>query len=261
VPADTNNASVASAEHMRPGRALGGEHMAPALGAGHVHVWAIPLDAADPSDQSLSPAEVARARRFRFAIDRNRFVESHAATRAILGAYLDIEPRDIAIQADAVGKPRLDPKRHPRAPSFNLSHSRDLAVLALSHSAIGVDLEFERSLPDPDGVVRRFFSREESAAYFALPHALRPCAFAAAWTLKEAYLKACGEGLRRRLDSFSVTMRPDLPPRLLAVPGRPREVKRWRLLRFQLRLGYVGAVAVAGRTTRLREWSWNGALQ
>jgi 4'-phosphopantetheinyl transferase len=237
----------------------------PALGAGDVHVWTVPLDEihGDLSRliRPLSGAEVAQARRFRFQLDRDRFTKSHAVTRAILGAYLGVSPAQVAIRADGAGKPRLDAQRHPKALCFNLAHSHGLAVLAVSRSEIGIDLEFQRSPADPDAVVRRYFSREESAAYFALPRTLRHRAFFAAWTLKEAYLKACGDGLRRRLDSFSVTMQPEEPPRLLAVSDGPREVRRWRLLRLAPRVGYVGAVAVARRAARLREWTWHGELQ
>ncbi len=246
---------------MRPQRAGRGDRVDPALGAGEVHVWTISLKGVRFPVDGLSPAEVARARRFRFPIDRDRFVRAHAAARAILGAYLDVGPGEVAIQVDAAGKPRLDPRRHAKGLRFNLAHSHGLAVLALSRAELGVDLELRRSLPDSDAVVRRYFSRAEAAAYFALPRRLRSGAFLAAWTLKEAYLKACGAGFRRPLDSFSVTMRPDLPPRLLTVPGRPGEAARWRLLRLTPRADYIGAVVVARRTVRLREWAWSGALQ
>ncbi len=249
---------------MGPDRAIRGKGLGLGLDPRDVHAWSIPLDGPDDtgfSSGALSAEERARASRFRFPIDRRRFARAHLAARAILGVYLGVEPAGVVIEVDGAGKPRLDPQRHPMALRFNLSHSHGLAVLGVSHSEIGIDLEFQRSPPDSDAVVRRYFSREESATYFALPRALRPRAFFAAWTLKEAYLKACGDGLRRRLDSFSVTMRPDEPPRLLTVADRPGEVTRWRLLRLAPRAGYVGAVAVARRTARLRERAWGGGLQ
>lgn len=247
---------------MGPDKAIRGTGLE--LGPRDVHAWSIPLDGPDDAgfaSGALSAEERARACRFRFPGDRRRFARAHAAARAILGAYLGVEPADVAIVVDEAGKPRLDPQRHPRALRFNLAHSHGLAVFAVSDSEIGIDLEFQRSSPDSDAVVRRYFSRDESATYFAIPRALRPRAFFAAWTLKEAYLKGCGDGLRRRLDSFSVTMRPEEPPRLLTVPDRPGEVTRWRLLRLAPRAGYVGAVAVAQRTARLREWAWGRGLQ
>jgi 4'-phosphopantetheinyl transferase len=247
---------------MRPHRAFRGKRHAPPLAAGEVHVWTIPLDriGGEPPSGALSAAEAARARRFRFPADRDRFARSHAAARAILGTYLGLAPAAIAICVSRSGKPRLDPRRHPGL-RFNLAHSHALAVLAVSRAEIGVDVEFRRPAPDPDALVRRFFSDAESAAYFALPRRLRPRAFLAAWTLKEAYLKGCGDGLRRRLDSFSVTMRPDAPPRLLDAAGRPGDARRWRLLRLAPRRGYVGAVAVAGRNVRLRERAWTKGRQ
>lgn len=235
------------------------------LVSGEVHVWTIRLDrmpaGARAFASTLSAEECARARRLKFPADRSRFVRSHTAARAILGAYLNVAPQDVAFEVDAAGKPRLDPRRHRATPHFSLSHSRDLAVLAVARCKVGVDVEHVRFRRDFDAVVHRYFSPEESSAYFALRSEARPRAFFAAWTLKEAYLKACGDGLSRRLDRFSVTVRLDEPARLLAAHDRPGDENRWRLLRLAPTDNYVGAVAAAASTVRLRERAWPGNLQ
>jgi 4'-phosphopantetheinyl transferase len=245
---------------MRSPSAALSHRPAPRLAPGEVHVWSVALDRHDADDPvlaaTLAPEETVRAARLRFARDRRRFVIAHAATRAILGAYLGAAPQAVAIAADRRGKPRLDPARHPRAPRFNLAHSEDLALVAVSAREVGVDVEAERRSLDAEALVRRYFSPAENESYFTLPPEARRAAFVAAWTAKEAYLKGCGDGLARGLASFSVSLCPAGPARLLAVPGRRGHASRWRLVRLRCHPGYVGALAVAGPITALRERTW-----
>ena len=85
-------------------------------------------------------------------------------------------------------------------PSFNLSHSEDLAVLAVTDGApVGIDLE--RIRPVVDGFAKHAFAPEEQAALQALPsHSVEAAVFAC-WTRREAYVKATGAGLSQRAAS------------------------------------------------------------
>ena len=232
------------------------------LGRDEVHVWTISLDQVRVSAgrliRTLSARERNHAQRLRRIIDRWRYVRSHAAAREILGGYLGVAPSKVAIHIDELGKPRIDSRRHSTTPSFSLSHSGDVALLAVGRCNVGIDVERESSMVDCDAVVRCYFSPAEAAAYFSLPSQSRPRAFFAAWTLKEAYLKACGDGLSRRLDSFTVTMRPELPPRLHVEDGQRGAQARYRLMRLSPAYGYVASMAVAARKVRVRERSWIG---
>src|SRR5579872_3558840 len=63
--------------------------------ATEVHVWRLDLTA-HGTDSALWPlldeGERARACRFRFAIDRQRFIVAHGQVRCVLGWYLDAPP-------------------------------------------------------------------------------------------------------------------------------------------------------------------------
>jgi 4'-phosphopantetheinyl transferase len=215
---------------------------------GDVHVWTVPLDVASWGDHltegGLDVHEVARASRFHFAADRRRFVVSHAATRAILARYLGVAPGALFMRGADGGKPALDPARHGAGLRFNVSHSGEVAVVAVGDREVGVDVEHVRPLPDLDALVARWFSRPERRAFEALLPAARVAAFFACWTLKEAYLKGCGDGLARALDGFTTTVPPDEVPRLTHVGDRAGDEARWALRRLVLPPGYVGAVAV-----------------
>ena len=95
------------------------------------------------------------------------------------------------------GKPFL-----PEYPGFHfsLAHSGAWAVCAVSEYPLGVDIEQVRELRR--GIAERFFSPEECA----LLEGGGDAAFFALWTLKEAAVKASGEGLARGLSHARVTM-------------------------------------------------------
>lgn len=214
---------------------------------GHVDVWIVVPDDVSRDVRAvddLAPDEVERARRLAFEADRRRFVGSRIALRRILAGCLGVAPRKIELRAAPFGKPHLDPELHGSALRFNVSHSGDLALVAVGREVeVGVDVELRRPTPDLEGLAGRHFSPGERAAIAALPPARRLEAFFDYWTLKEAYLKACGDGLNRRLDAFDVALDHDLPPRLLEVRDRPGDEQRWTLARLRPAAGYAAALA------------------
>ncbi|MNT50682.1 4'-phosphopantetheinyl transferase psf-1 [compost metagenome] len=96
--------------------------------------------------------------------------------------------------------------------SFNVAHSGDLALFALTvGSPVGVDVEHVREIPEAQAIVEHHFSVHERAQMLALPPQERPLSFFLAWTRKEAILKACGKGLSVPLSEFSVSVVPGEP--------------------------------------------------
>ena len=234
-----------------------------ALCAWDVDVWQVRLHGADKDDEAhvvdLCEAERQRAKRFRFAADRRRFVGSHKALRGILATYLGAPPATLVFGQGVHGKPFLLAPAHARSLRYSLSHSGDFALVAVSRGReVGIDVERTRPIKDLSGVVDRFFSPAERHALDRVPPDDRQRAFLAAWVLKEAYLKASGEGLLRSLDAFDVTIS-EAEPRLLEVRDRAGDAARWSLRRLALGEGLVAALAVEGNGWRLRQWRWPGS--
>lgn len=230
------------------------------LSADAVHVWRILLDqpagAVAALESVLTAGERKRAAGFYRQRDQARFVVGRGLLRVILGRYLDVAPAGLRFSANEHGKPFLLGDVEETV-SFNLSHSADLALVAVTLGrAIGVDVERVREDVDHERLARRFFSPAEVAQLDCLPEEARVRAFFHGWACKEAYIKGQGVGISLGLHNFDVTMAPEEPARLLATRPDAAEAPRWRLLALQPAPGYAGAVAVRGHDWRLVCWSW-----
>lgn len=146
---------------------------------------------------TLSADEVARGRRFAFEGLQRRHLASHVALRAVLAQHTGLPAAALAFGAGPFGKPFL---QAPAACVFNMSHSDDVAVIAVAPGApagteIGVDVEVLRPMRDAIALAERNFTAAEQHALRAAPSGQRDLAFMRGWTRKEACLKAIGSGL------------------------------------------------------------------
>jgi 4'-phosphopantetheinyl transferase len=154
-------------------------------------VWLVATDLADPDVVALSAvldeSERRRAAALSFPDDRRRYTVAHAATRIIVARALGVPPTGVRWRAGRHGKPHLVDAQL----QVNLSHSGDLAMLALSAvRPVGVDVQ--RLIPDRDAteLAARYFPAEE-ARFVAVGR--RPAdRFARLWVRKEACVKAAG---------------------------------------------------------------------
>lgn len=221
-----------------------------------VHVWTVPLNASPDCysrlQRTLSDDEVARAARFRFERDANRFVAARGVLRTLLACYLEAHPAQLHFEYGPKGKPALSATSAHRL-QFNLAHSADLVICAFTQrTRMGVDVEQSRAVDDAEDLSRRFFAAAEHADLMSLPAELRSQAFLACWTRKEAFVKALGDGLSLPLQSFRVSLLPGMPAALLDVDPDVETGRQWFLYDFQPLPGFVAAVAAEGRARPLR---------
>src|SRR5262249_39587526 len=223
-------------------------------GKGEIHVWEfcpeMPKSRHEEITALLSPDECERAARFHFERDRLRFSATRARTRAILGAYLQSDPRELQFKYSAREKPSL--ANGSADIRFNVSHSGDQAIVAVTLGReIGVDIEQIRSNIECEQLAERFFSTREREFLREIPEEERLRAFFRLWTCKEAFLKAHGTGLSRPLNSFNVRLG-DGSGQLLRIGGHADEETRWSLVELENASGYPAAVAVEGNLDALR---------
>jgi 4'-phosphopantetheinyl transferase len=182
-----------------------------------VVVWTADLDLPDETVAELAPLlhEAERDRAARFAFDHlvRRFVVAHAMVRSVLGA-------GAVVEVGPHGKPFV-----AGGPRFNLSHSADRAVLAVSSGAeVGIDIEAVRPVERLEALAERIMSPEEHAGFRAA--ADQPAFFFDVWTRKESVVKARGDGIISDL-------------RALSYEG-------CTVARLAVGPGYAGALAVVG---------------
>ncbi len=230
-----------------------------------LHAWLVALDL--PDDQVaglaglLDATELAAANRFAFEADRRRHIVAHAALRDILSRYTGIPLEALAFESGPQGKPFLAEGLSPVPPSFNLAHGGELALVGVAAAGdVGVDIELRRPIPDLDALARRVLSAAEQDQLASLCAGDRLDGFLAAWTRKEAVVKAIGVGLQLPLDAFDVRLDPSGAAELLAMRA-PEGQGRWWCVAFRPDRGYHAAVAVRGAVVsgwRVVRWEGPG---
>ena len=193
----------------------------------------------------LTPDEQARALRYKIAKAREQFVIGRGLLRGLLAEYLEVEPDAVPLGYLASGKPILvgrDTQLH-----FNVTHTDGVLVLAAAHRRVGVDVERLRPMPDADGLVGRYFSAAEAAAFRALPECHREAGFFRGWTCKEAVIKAAGATVGCLAD-FDVELHPERPPRVNAVRDPQLAGPGWALVEWVTSERVAIALAVEGET-------------
>jgi 4'-phosphopantetheinyl transferase len=221
-----------------------------------IHVWRAYLDSEDIGlhrfEETLAPDEKARANRFVFRQDRNRYVAARGTLRELLGRYLNRPPTEVEFDYNSKGKPSLRAEFNKHSMQFNISHSHGLALLAFTLGRnLGIDVELIRPEFSADEIAHRYFSPQEVMELRALPPSLRAEGFYLCWTRKEAYIKAIGEGLHIPLESFHVSLTPGQPERLESADS-----SRWGMRSLYPDPLYAGALVFEGQDLRLRQWGW-----
>jgi 4'-phosphopantetheinyl transferase len=166
-----------------------------------LHIWRIDLGADGSMRSEWLPAdEVKRAESYRRPADASRYLAARTCLRKVLGMYLHVPARHVRFVYNETGKPGLDRRFHDDALHFNMSRSRDIAIVGVSKcGAVGVDIEFI----DPDFpffcVAEKYFTPSTVERLRQLPSDLARSIFFDLWTRIEAYGKGKGEGLSEAL--------------------------------------------------------------
>src|SRR5262245_57008892 len=109
------------------------------MAAHHIHIWHAEL-AVDPIvlatlERLLAGDERARAQRFVFERDRHRFTATRGLLRTILGGWLGLDPCGLRFETSDHGKPHLIGLTATQRVFFNVSHSGEHAIFAVTDRA------------------------------------------------------------------------------------------------------------------------------
>jgi 4'-phosphopantetheinyl transferase len=213
------------------------------LAADEIHLWRLAHErdasALNRYEDILSPEEKLRSARFRVARSREEFVQTRGCLRLLLSHYTGLPHAALSLESGPFGKPSL-PRHHL---SFNVSHTQGVSLIAVAHSAVGVDVERVVASADLPAIAHAHFSPGEIAKLQALSGREHTEAFFRCWTRKEAFLKAQGFGLPHGLDCFEVSLLPGEPAEVLACAWQPDARDRWLLVHLTPAAGTFGALA------------------
>jgi 4'-phosphopantetheinyl transferase len=201
----------------------------------------------------LDGEERARAARFVFDHDRHQFIAAHALLRLLLQELAGGPAAAWRFTSGSHGKPALHPDHRLSRLAFNISHTRGAIACAmtLDHD-IGVDIEDVGRRGRLMEIAHAYFAPDELVILRRAPPAAQREVFFRLWTLKEAYIKAHGDGLSLPLDRFAFTLS---PPVIAFASGFPDDPALWQfstvnptpthILSVAVRHGGTNTVAVA----------------
>ena len=156
----------------------------------------------------LNGKELRRCQRLYFASHRKHLLLGRFLIRSVLSEYApETQASEWCFTENQYGKPAIDTAHHHCSLFFNLSHSAGKLVLAVARiEPIGVDIESSTKARRILQIANRFFSEQEVIDLLRLKEDQQQQRFYELWTLKEAYIKACGQGLAIPLKHFSFSL-------------------------------------------------------
>ena len=232
------------------------------ISSNEVHIWRLLLHEHSSHIESikrnLSTDELARAGKFHFEKDQNRFVMARGILRMILAGYLGMKPHELRFEYTSNGKPILAAKPGYDTLSFNLSHSGTFALYAVTHHGnIGVDIEYVRDDVVVGQIAQRFFSPGEISSLEKIHKNKLTEVFYQYWTRKEAFLKATGEGVSFPMEQCDVSLINGRVLSPITLLGDHRENSCWFGQDLFPGQCYAAAIAVEGRDWDLSFWDYS----
>ncbi|CAA0119131.1 4'-phosphopantetheinyl transferase family protein [Zhongshania aliphaticivorans] len=181
--------------------------------AGHVDVWYCFTDdhrlnsRLDQYETMLSSAELQQYQQLMHGSNGRDYLISRALLRTVLSEYCGFSPEKISFCVNAYGKPELINDEGQGQIQFNTAHTSGLTVCVVTRdNDVGVDVESRAENRGVLNMADDYFSALELQALNARADDQQLDYFYRYWTLKEAYIKARGEGLSIPLHDFSVVL-------------------------------------------------------
>jgi len=229
------------------------------LSSSHVDIWLCALDLPENEVAAyyeiLSVKEQHRANQFIVPQKRNQFIISRGMLRHKLAQMLEDKPNKLSFTYNTHGKPCLLQKNTHQKISFNISHSHNLALIAITlDHEIGVDIEKINHKTDHSALVKRFFSSAEAEQFKTFSKDSQPRAFFAGWTRKEAFIKGVGKGVAFGLDTFDIHLDPNTEKPSIQI-HHPLEIHRkWQIRNLPINDQFMAALAVSNENIKPRLW-------
>jgi len=196
----------------------------------------------------LSKQDLQRVDRYQFLEHKKQLLMGRYLTRTVLSRYGQFSAADWRFENNEYGKPfiasaLLEELVEPLF--FNLSHSQNKLVLAVArHEFLGVDIEYGLKPRRVEKIANRYFSNSEIEDLSGLEKSQIQKRFYDLWSLKEAYIKACGMGLAIPLNHFSFSFQNERKIEIKFHKERPDDSALWQFWNIESETGYHLSLAV-----------------
>lgn len=187
----------------------------------------------------LSTSESSRGGRFHQKLDENRFIICRSILKIVLAAHTKMEAKNIEFDYHFNKKPYL--ASHPNL-HFNVSHSENFAVIAISRNKVGIDIEHVSNDFNFNEILSGVFVENEISVIQNAVH--KKHAFYNSWTRKEAFAKALGKGIDENFKAI-----PCLDGEHSIDSALYNTTADWHLYSFDFADQYLGAVAFENLST------------
>jgi 4'-phosphopantetheinyl transferase len=187
------------------------------ISSNEIHIWRFYQEETNSQIETLqailSRDELARSEKFHFEKDRKKFILTRGMLRKLLGSYLGKDPQQVRFNYSSFGKPFLAFDSENDNISFNLSHSGEIALYAITRNQkIGIDVEQIGDHTDVMAIAKKFFSPGEIGEMEKANEKNRTQLFFRYWTRKEAFVKALGKGVSLPMERLDVSLLNKISP-------------------------------------------------
>jgi 4'-phosphopantetheinyl transferase len=196
----------------------------------------------------LSGEELEKYKSFKFGQDRDLYLTTHGLVRTALSRYSEVTPDRWVFQYNPFGRPEIAQSDGNSQLRFSISRTDEMVVCLIVFSIdAGIDVEKIRKLDDMETLSENILTHPEILNLRSLPVSEQVEGFFTFWTLKEAYIKARGEGLSLPLNRFSFYfdaksgIRISVDPELQDIPSD------WQFTTFRPAPSHAMAVALHRR--------------
>lgn len=206
--------------------------------------------------QCLNLQESEKQKNFYFPRHRHQYLVTRSLVRDVLSKYVvTIAPKEWQFKNNKYNKPSIANLSLPFPLRFNLSHTEEMIVFTVTSGwQVGVDVENLSRENTIERLAKNSFSTPEYQALMALPIYARRHRFYQLWTLKEAYIKACGMGMSIPLKDFSFSLPENNDIAISFEQARNDNPKNWQFYQLTPSNNHLVSLALKGQDASKRNF-------
>ena len=209
----------------------------------------------------LDTIEHQRFLSFRHEASKRNFLCGRVLAKNLVGRHLGCAARDVRIGYDANGKPVIADPMSAQALTVSISHTDGMVAVALSTaSKLGIDVEKVDRPALHLPISNRILAEHEMRDVLAYSREERVDRFLQYWTLKEAWAKSVGAGLRAKFCEIEFDLSP--PAAHVAALSEFRSGEQWHISLLRIGVKHLLALCDRNRDATPIEWLvWDSRME